>query len=133
MGKTRPSRRIQKEPSLMNIEDIQAYCRSKKGVTEEFPFDNDTLVFKVKNKMFLLVGLENHPISINVKCDPEIAIELRENSRFVNPGYHMNKKHWNTIILDNSLSNEFLKEQISNSYDLVVKSLSKKLKEELNG
>ncbi len=114
----------------MNIEEIREYCIAKKGVTESFPFDETTLVFKVMNKMFALTHIEGD-LSINLKCNPEKAIELREQFSSVLPGYHMNKKHWNTILIDGSISQQQIKNWIDNSYDLVVKSLPKKLQQEL--
>ena len=114
----------------MNIEDIRLWCLAKKGVTEEFPFDEVTLVFKVKGKIFLLTDLEGE-LSINVKCDPEKAIELREKYLCVQPGYHMNKKHWNTINIDGSVSNKLIKGWIDHSYEETVKKLTCKQKEEL--
>ncbi len=111
---------------MMNVEDIRAYCIHKKGVTESFPFDNDTLVFKVSDKIFLLMSLERQPLSINVKCDPEKAIQLRETySENVLPGYHMNKLHWNTVIINQELSSSLIKTFIDDSYQLVLKSLPK--------
>jgi len=115
----------------MNIEQIREYCLRKKGVTEEFPFDEDTLVFKVMGKMFLLASLEKIPLQINLKCSPEEAIELRENYEAVIPGYHMNKKHWNTVVIDNSIPPKNIFSWIDNSYDLVVSGLKKSEKEEL--
>ena len=119
----------------MNIEEYRNYCLSKKGVTEEFPFDEETLVFKVMGKMFALTSLkrwEEGDHSVNLKCDPDRALKLREEYESVNPGFHMSKKHWNTIhINDNELSEQFIRELIDHSYDLVVKGLTKKLKEEL--
>jgi|SRR6185437_10128894 len=103
----------------MNVEEITEYCLSKKGVKESFPFGNETLVFKVNKKVFCLMGLENIPLQFNVKCNPELAIELREQYPAVTPGYHMNKKHWNTIIVDGSLPAKLIKEFIDQSYDLV--------------
>lgn len=114
----------------MNIESLRAYCISKAGVTEGFPFGEDTLVFKVGEKIFLLTRL-NHPINFNVKCDPEIAIEWRERFNEVIPGYHMNKKHWNTVFYNGSLTDTQLKEMIDHSYDLVFKSLPKIKQEEI--
>ncbi len=111
--------------SNMNIEEFREYCLSKKGVTESFPFDETTLVFKVMGKMFALTDTEDD-FSINLKCDPEKAIELREQYPIVQPGYHMNKKHWNTIYIDGSISDEELKIWIDDSYRLVVSSLPKK-------
>jgi predicted DNA-binding protein (MmcQ/YjbR family) len=110
----------------MNVEEIRAYCIDKKGVTESFPFDDDTLVFKVLDKIFLLISLERQPLRINVKCDPEKAIELRDSySDNILPGYHMNKLHWNTVIINQELSNTLIKKFIDDSYHLVLKSLPK--------
>ncbi len=114
----------------MNIEELREYCLSKKGTTEAFPFDEDTLVFKVMGKMFCLTSL-SEPDSINLKCDPEKAIELREQYPCVQPGYHMNKKMWNTVVIDGSVSKKLLKEWIDHSYDLVVAGLPKKVQSEL--
>jgi predicted DNA-binding protein (MmcQ/YjbR family) len=108
----------------MNIEELRTYCLSKKGTTESFPFDEDTLVFKVMGKMFCLVSL-SEPDSINLKCDPELAIELREKYNAVTPGYHMNKKMWNTVVMDHSVSKKLLCQWIDHSYDEVVKKLTK--------
>lgn len=110
----------------MNLESFRKYCISKKGVTEEFPFDDDTLVFKVMGKMFALTDVTEVELSMNLKCGPERAIELREQYRAIAPGWHMNKKHWNTITPDDSLSDAFLKELIDHSYKLVVIGLTKK-------
>ncbi|WP_020526980.1 MmcQ/YjbR family DNA-binding protein [Flexithrix dorotheae] len=114
----------------MNIEEYRDYCLNKPGVTEETPFDEITLVFKVMGKMFALTDITNFE-SINLKCDPEEAIALREKYDAVLPGYHMNKKHWNTIKTDGELSDNELKHWIDHSYDLVVSKLPKKLQEEL--
>ncbi len=103
----------------MNAEEIREYVLQKVNVTEGFPFGGDTLVFKVNGKVFLLMGLDNETLQFNVKCNPEKAIELREEyPGAVLPGYHMNKKHWNTVIAD-SLKNGLLKEMIDESYNLV--------------
>ena len=117
---------------VMNIESLRTYCLKKKGVTEEFPFGPDTLVFKVKGKVFLLTSLDSETFRFNVKCDPDKAIELRERYDAVQPGYHMNKKHWNTVIVDGRLSQQLLREMIDDSYELVVQSLPKKTREELS-
>ncbi len=109
----------------MNIEKIRAYCLSKPEVTESFPFDETTLVFKVRNKMFALLNLEQ-PLSINLKCDPEKALELREHYPFVLPGYHMNKKHWNTVLLDQPVDDVLIRSWIDDSYALVSAKLPKK-------
>ncbi|HEX5152119.1 MAG TPA: MmcQ/YjbR family DNA-binding protein [Parafilimonas sp.] len=115
----------------MNIETLREYCLSKKAVTEDFPFGETTLVFRVKNKIFLLVALDADPLQFNAKSDPEKAIELREEYDTVKPGYHMNKKHWNTVIVDGSISTRLIKEMIDDSYDLIVQSLPKKSRGEL--
>jgi predicted DNA-binding protein (MmcQ/YjbR family) len=103
----------------MDIETLREYCLSKADVEETLPFGPDTLVFKVNGKIFLLAGLDSDPLQFNVKCDPEKAVELREEYPCVLPGYHMNKKHWNTIIIDGSVSAKQLKEWIDWSYELV--------------
>ena len=115
----------------MNIETLRTYCLKKKEVTEEFPFGPETLVFKVKGKVFLLTSLDGEGLQFNVKCDPDKAVDLRDRYDAVQPGYHMNKKHWNTVIVDGSISTQLLKEMIDHSYELVVQSLPKKLKDEL--
>ena len=116
----------------MNIEQFREYCISKKGVTESFPFGEETLVFKVMGKMFALTGLETNPATANLKCDPERAIELREEyDGLIIPGYHMSKVHWNTVELERNIPQEMVLELIDHSYDLVVKSLTKKLQAEL--
>jgi len=115
----------------MNIEEIREYCINKKGVTEGFPFDEDTLVFKVMCKMFALMSLSKAD-SINLKCDPEKAISLREQYSGVLPGYHMNKKQWNTIMFNQSIPDNLLMQWIDDSYNLIVKSLTKKNKELLD-
>ena len=106
----------------MNIEDLRDFALSLPGVTEGFPFGVETLVFKVKNKIFLLASLDDDPLQVNVKCEPENAIILRERYESILPGYHMNKKHWNTILIDGTLTNDQLKEQVINSYHLVAKN-----------
>ena len=115
----------------MNIEELRNYCLGKKGVEETLPFGPETLVFKVMGKAFLLTGLENNPIQFNVKCEPEKAIVLRDQFECIQPGYHMNKKHWNTIVVDGTLSLKQLREHIDHSYDLVAASLTKSLLSEL--
>lgn len=116
----------------MNVEELRDYCIAKKGVEESFPFDNETLVFKVMGKIFLLSGITSQPTQFNVKCDPEKAIELRAKYSCILPGYHMNKQHWNTVICDGSVHDKLIKEWIDDSYFLIVGSLSKKLKAELD-
>lgn len=106
----------------MNIEELREFVLHKEAVTEGFPFGEDTLVFKVNGKVFLLAALDSSPLQFNVKCDPEKAIQLREEyPDSVLPGYHMNKKHWNTIIVDGRLTAKQLKEMIDDSYNLVAK------------
>ncbi len=112
----------------MDIESLREYCLSKSGAEETLPFGPDTLVYKVQNKAFLLVGLDSENLRFNVKCDPELAIELREQYSCVLPGWHMNKKHWNTIVVDGSVSVKQLREWIDHSYELVINSLPKKQK-----
>lgn len=105
----------------MDIEQLQDYCLSKPGAAEGFPFGEDTLVFKINGKIFFLISLTKQPLQFNFKCDPEKAVELREQYANVLPGYHMNKRLWNTIIIDGSLASKQLKEFIDHSYDLVLK------------
>ena len=112
----------------MNIETLREYCLSKPSAEETFPFGPDTLVYKVDGKAFLLTGLDNEELHFNVKCDPDKAIELREEFPCVLPGWHMNKKHWNTIVVDGSVSNKQLKEWIDWSHELVTGKSSKKKK-----
>lgn len=102
----------------MDIVTLRDYCISKKGSTESFPFGDDTLVFKVNGKIFALVNLDGD-LSINLKCDPALALELREHHRSVTPGYHMNKKHWNTVTLDGSVPDKEVLSWIDHSYDLI--------------
>jgi predicted DNA-binding protein (MmcQ/YjbR family) len=114
----------------MDAEQIREYCLSKKGVTEGLPFGEDTLVFKVMEKIFALVALEGE-LSMNLKCDPARALELREKFPAVRPGYHMNKKHWNTVYIDGSMSRGQLMGLIDHSYDMVTAGLGKSLRESL--
>ena len=114
----------------MNIEELREYCLSKSGVTESFPFDEVTLVFKVMGKMFALTNLTGE-LSINLKCDPEKAISLREEFPAIIPGYHMSKIHWNTVMIDGSLKDDFVRNLIDDSYNLIVEKLPKKVKLEL--
>jgi predicted DNA-binding protein (MmcQ/YjbR family) len=111
----------------VNIEAFQKYCMAKKGVTEEFPFDNNTLVYKVMGKMFALTDVEEFE-GINLKCDPEVGVQLREEYAAVQPGYHMNKKHWITVQMDGSIGDKLIKGWIDASYNLVVASLPKKFR-----
>ncbi|WP_158825917.1 MmcQ/YjbR family DNA-binding protein [Mucilaginibacter lacusdianchii] len=116
----------------MNVEELRDYCLLKRGVEESFPFDSETLVFKAGGKIFLLIGLSTGN-RFNVKCNPERAVELREQFSEVQPGYHMNKVHWNTVYTDGTLNRKQLCDMIDHSYELIVKSLPKKVREEITG
>jgi len=115
----------------MNYEELRDYCLSLKGTTECFPFDEFSLVLKVQGKMFGLIPLDNTEPQIALKCDPERAIQLREEYEAITAAYHFNKKHWNSVRIDSSISQSLLLELIQHSYDLVVAGLPKKLREEL--
>lgn len=114
----------------MDANEILDYCLSKKGVTESFPFDNETLVLKVGTKVFLLMGLERQPLGINVKTDPEWSAELREQHPQITGAYHMNKTHWNSVVID-GLRKDLILKMIDQSYELVFKSLTKKIQIEI--
>lgn len=119
----------------MNIQQYFEFCLSKKGVTEHFPFDEDTLVFKVGGKMFALSSMsewEKGTPSVNLKCNPERAEELRAEYNDIKPGFHMSKVHWNTVAFNGDVSDKFMRELIDHSYELVFKSLTKKLQAEIN-
>lgn len=109
----------------MNIEDFRAYCLAKAGTTEELPFDEDTLVFKVYGKMFALCSISDYGKGIALKCDPEMAVALREQYPQVLPGYHMSKLHWNTVLPEAGLPDNLLQQWIDDSYSLVVANLPK--------
>lgn len=113
---------------MMDIEKIWKYCSQKNGVSESFPFNETTLVFKVGGKIFALFDVDSFQ-SINLKCDPEKSIELREKYSGIVPGYHMNKKHWNTVSVNEDISDVLIYELIDHSYHLVYKSLSKKVRD----
>ncbi|MES2518586.1 MAG: MmcQ/YjbR family DNA-binding protein [Bacteroidota bacterium] len=115
----------------MNIEEFREYCLSKKGVTEELPFGPDTLVYKVMGKMFGLTSLDTETFSVNLKCDPDRAIELREEFDYIIAGYHMSKKHWNTINGDKAPTTQ-MKELTDHSFNLVVQAFPKKVKLEFD-
>lgn len=118
----------------MNIQQLYEFCLAKKGVTEHFPFDEDTLVFKVGGKMFCLTSLkewEKDTPSLNLKCDPEWGEELRAEYDAINPGYHMSKVHWNTVDFLSDVSDKMMCELINHSYELVFKSLTKKIQNEI--
>ncbi len=116
----------------MNFEEIREYCLSKPGVTESFPFNDTALVFKVMNKMFAVQDLSGDERGITLKCDPELAIELREHHPEVTPAWHFNKQHWNGVDLGGSIPAAILKDWTDHSYSLIVSSLAKKDREELN-
>ena len=113
----------------MSVDDIQNICLRKVGADFSFPFGESTMVFKVHGKMFALVNVSGSPLSINLKCDPEKSIELREKNSNIIPGYHMNKKYWITIIVDRALNIKFITELIDDSYNLVYNSLPKKTRD----
>ncbi len=118
----------------MNIQQLYEFCLSKKGVTEHFPFDEDTLVFKVGGKMFCLTSLKNWEAgnpSLNLKCNPERAVELREQYDGIKPGWHMSKVHWNTVSINEDVPTKLITELINHSYELIFNSLTKKLQQEI--
>ena len=118
----------------MNIQQLYEFCQSKKGVNEHFPFDEDTLVFKVGGKMFCLTSLKQWELqepSLNLKCDPELAIELRTNYEAIEPGYHMSKLHWNTVNFNSDVNDVMMCKLINDSYNLIFKSLTKKIQLEI--
>ena len=115
----------------MDIEEIRSYCLQKKGATESFPFDNETLVFKVGDKMFLLLPLESNPTIFSAKAQPSWSEELREKYHQITGAYHMNKTHWNSVSCD-GIRSDLILELIDHSYDLVFSSLTRKIKEEIN-
>jgi predicted DNA-binding protein (MmcQ/YjbR family) len=117
----------------VDVELFRERCLSKPGVTESTPFGEDVLVFKVGEKMFALVALDEVPATANLKCDPDLALELRDRYEQVRPGYHMNKKHWNTVEIDRGIPESELRSMIDHSYDLVVQSLSKAMRAKLIG
>ncbi len=109
----------------MDIEEFREYCLSKPAATEDTPFGPDNIVFKVGGKMFALAALDEVPPAVNLKCDPDLALELRDRYAQVRPGYHMNKKHWNTVELDGVIPGSEIRKMVDHSYDLVAKSLPK--------
>lgn len=118
---------------MLDSAAIQAHCLSKPGTTEDMPFGEETLVFRVMGKMFALLDIVGVPTTVNLKCDPERAIELRERYDAVQPGYHQNKKHWNTVTLDGSVPDGEIRAMVDHSYDLVAKGLTRAQREELAG
>jgi predicted DNA-binding protein (MmcQ/YjbR family) len=115
----------------MDLAQFREYCLSKQRATEGTPFGPNVLVFKVLGKMFALAALEEVPANVNLKCDPDLALELRDHYEQVRPGYHMNKKHWNTVEIDSGISDGDLRKMIDHSYDLVVKGLPDAKREKL--
>ena len=115
---------------MINVESFREYCLGKPGTSEGFPFDESALVFKVMGKIFCICNVDSFEF-VNLKCDPERAIELREEHHGIKPGWHMNKKHWNSVMTDGSVGENLFKELVDHSYALIVKSLPKKLREEL--
>ncbi len=114
---------------MMKLDELRTYCLEKKGATVDFPFDDVTMVIKVGDKMFALIAIDIDPLNINLKCDPFIAEGLRERYNAVIPGFHMNKRHWNTVILNDTIPEKIIKGMIDDSYDLVLSKLSKKNKD----
>ena len=115
----------------MHLESFREYCLSKPGATEDMPFGEDVLVFRVGGKMFALAPLDEIPATANLKCDPDLALEFRDRYEQVRPGYHMNKKHWNTVEIDTGMPDTELRKMIDHSYELVVQSLPKAKREKL--
>ena len=115
----------------MDASELQRCCLTHAGAVEEFPFDAEVSVFKVAGKMFALTALERAPLSVSVKCEPDLAVALRGSYGAVRPGYHLNKRHWNTITLDGSLPDDLVRDLIQDSYDLVVSALPKRAQREL--
>jgi predicted DNA-binding protein (MmcQ/YjbR family) len=109
----------------MDVESFREYCLAKPSTSESTPFGEDVLVFKVAGKMFALAALDEVPATVNLKCDPDLALELRDQYEQVRPGYHMNKKHWNTVEIEGGIPEAELRRMIDHSYELVVKSLPK--------
>jgi len=115
----------------MDLEQFREYCLSRVAATESMPFGEGVLVFKVAGKIFALAGLDEIPATVNLKCDPDLALELRDRYEQVRPGYHMNKKHWNTVEIDSGVPEAELRKMIEHSYDLVVRALSKAQRDQL--
>jgi predicted DNA-binding protein (MmcQ/YjbR family) len=115
----------------MNADELRGWCLQQAGAFEDFPFGPEHSVFKVAGKMFALSALDREPLEVSVKCEPELAVELRNSYPAIRPGYHLNKRHWNTVTLDDSLPDQFVRDLIEDSYDLVVSALPKRVREEL--
>jgi predicted DNA-binding protein (MmcQ/YjbR family) len=115
----------------MNAAELRSWCLDQAGALEDFPFGPEHSVFKVAGKMFALSALDRTPLEVSVKCEPELAVELRNSYPAIRPGYHLNKRHWNTITLDGSLPDELVRDLIEDSYDLVVSALPKRVHKQL--
>ena len=115
----------------MNASELRAWCLEQPGAFEDFPFGPEHSVFKVAGKMFALSALERTPLEVSVKCEPELAVGLRESYPAIRPGYHLNKRHWNTLTLDRSLPDQLVRDMIEDSYDLVVSALPRRTREQL--
>ena len=115
----------------MRAAELREWCLAHVGAIEDFPFGSEVSVFKVGGKMFALSMLGRTPLEVSLKCEPELAVQLRDSYAAIRPGYHLNKRHWNTLTLDGSLSEQFVREQIEDSYDLVVSALPRRTREAL--
>jgi predicted DNA-binding protein (MmcQ/YjbR family) len=115
----------------MNARELRDWCLGHPGASEDFPFTAEHSVFKVNGKMFAISALEREPLEVSVKCEPELAVELRNSYAAIRPGYHLNKRHWNTITLDGSVSDQLVRDLVEDSYDLVVSALPKRVQKEL--
>ena len=115
----------------MNAADLRGCCLSQPGAIEDFPFGPETSVFKVAGRMFALSALDRPPLRVSIKCEPELAVSLRDSYAAIRPGYHLNKRHWNTVTIDGSLPDQFVRELIEDSYDLVVSGLPKRTRDQL--
>src|SRR5208337_1579955 len=117
--------------AVLTLKNIRSYCASKKGVTEDFPFDFSTLVFKVGGKIFALTNIDSGKLFLNLKCDPYLSIELRSRYHQITPGYHMNKRHWNTVLVDGSIPDKEIYKLLDHSYGLVRRGLNKSMSEHI--
>jgi predicted DNA-binding protein (MmcQ/YjbR family) len=117
----------------MDATELRACCLGHPGASEEHPFGPETSVFKVAGKMFALSGLDRTPLEVSVKCEPELAVGLRDSYAAIRAGYHLNKRHWNTLTLDDSLPDQLVRDLIEDSYDLIVSALPKRVREQLGG
>ena len=115
----------------MNAAELRDWCLDQPGAFEDFPFTAEHSVFKVEGKMFAISALDREPLEVSVKCEPELAVELRNSYAAIRPGYHLNKRHWNTITLDGSVSDQLVRDMIEDSYDLVVSALPKRVQKQL--